>query len=65
MTRDRARRRPTTLDCIPSDGASHSIGTIRVDPNDGSLWVGVGDSASFNRVDELAFRASGCRGATP
>ncbi|MFP5362537.1 MAG: discoidin domain-containing protein [Thermoleophilia bacterium] len=45
-----------TVDCIPSDGSSHSIGTIRVDPADGTLWIGVGDSASFTQVDELAFR---------
>jgi PKD repeat protein len=45
-----------TLDCIPSNGASHSIGTVRVDPDDGTLWVGVGDSASFTQVDNLAFR---------
>ena len=45
-----------TLDCIPSNGASHSIGTVRVDPADGSLWVGVGDSSSFTQVDNLAFR---------
>jgi len=46
-----------TVDCIPSNGASHSIGTIRVDPADGTLWIGVGDSASFTQIDELAFRA--------
>jgi PKD repeat protein/glucose/arabinose dehydrogenase len=46
-----------TVDCIPSNGASHSIGTVRVDPADGSLWVGVGDSASFTQVDNLAFRS--------
>lgn len=45
-----------TLDCIPSNGASHSIGTVRVDPSNGTLWVGVGDSASFTQVDNLAFR---------
>jgi len=44
------------LDCIPSDGLSHSIGTVRVDPADGSLFVGVGDSASFTSKDDLAFR---------
>ncbi len=34
-----------TVDCIPSDAASHSIGTVRADP-DGTLWVGSGDAAS-------------------
>ena len=32
-----------TVDCIPSDGRTHSIGTVRVDPRDGTLWVGSGD----------------------
>jgi PKD repeat protein/glucose/arabinose dehydrogenase len=45
-----------TLDCLPSNGASHSIGTVRVDPSDGTLWVGLGDSSSFTQVDNLAFR---------
>jgi PKD repeat protein len=45
-----------TVDCIPSDGASHSIGTVRSDPSDGTLWVGSGDAADFGGVDTLAFR---------
>jgi len=32
----------STLDCMPSDGSSHSIGTVRSAP-DGTLWVGIGD----------------------
>ena len=44
-----------THDCIPSDGTSHSIGTVRSAP-DGTLWVGSGDAASFSRVDPLALR---------
>jgi glucose/arabinose dehydrogenase/PKD repeat protein len=44
-----------SVDCIPSDGISHSIGTVRSAP-DGTLWVGIGDGASFNIVDPLAFR---------
>ena len=32
-----------TLDCIPSDGSSHSIGTVISAP-DGSLFVGNGDA---------------------
>jgi glucose/arabinose dehydrogenase len=44
-----------TLDCIPSDGLSHSIGTVRSAP-DGTLWVGSGDAAGWSTVDELAFR---------
>ena len=44
-----------TSDCIPSDGLSHSIGTVRADP-DGTLWVGSGDAADYNTVDPLALR---------
>jgi glucose/arabinose dehydrogenase len=44
-----------TVDCIPSEGASHSIGSVRSAP-DGTLWVGSGDASSFNYVDELALR---------
>ena len=47
--------RATRVDCIPSDGLSHSIGTVRSAP-DGTLWVGNGDAASFSTVDPLAFR---------
>jgi glucose/arabinose dehydrogenase/PKD repeat protein len=44
-----------TLDCIPSDGITHSIGSVRSAP-DGTLWVGAGDAADFNVVDPLAYR---------
>jgi PKD repeat protein len=44
-----------SVDCIPSEGFSHSIGTVRSAP-DGTLWVGSGDAASFNFVDQLALR---------
>jgi glucose/arabinose dehydrogenase len=44
-----------TSDCIPSDSTSHSIGTVRADA-DGTLWVGSGDAADYNTVDQLAFR---------
>jgi glucose/arabinose dehydrogenase len=43
------------VDCIPSEGFSHSIGSVRSAP-DGTLWVGSGDAASFNFVDTLALR---------
>ena len=43
-------------DCIPADGTSHSIGTVRSAP-DGTLWVGNGDAADYGRVDPLALRA--------
>jgi PKD repeat protein len=45
-----------SLDCIPSDSTSHSIGTVRSAP-DGTLWVGSGDAADFGGVDQLAFRS--------
>jgi glucose/arabinose dehydrogenase/PKD repeat protein len=43
------------VDCLPSDGITHSIGTVRSAP-DGTLWVGSGDGASASIVDPLAFR---------
>ena len=33
-----------TVDCIPSEYVWHSIGTVKSDPTDGTLWVGSGDS---------------------
>ena len=42
-------------DCIPADGTSHSIGTVRSAP-DGTLWVGNGDGADYGGVDLLALR---------
>jgi glucose/arabinose dehydrogenase len=44
-----------TVDCIPADNDSHSIGTVRSDP-DGTLWLGSGDGADWSRVDPLALR---------
>jgi glucose/arabinose dehydrogenase/chitodextrinase len=35
-------------DCIPNDFPWHSIGTVRVDPADGTLWLGVGDGVESN-----------------
>jgi PKD repeat protein len=45
-----------TLDCLPSDSSTHSIGTIRSAP-DGTLFVGSGDGAEFNFVDNQALRS--------
>jgi len=42
-------------DCLPSDGPSHSIGTV-VFGQDGALYVGNGDGAHFNYVDTRALR---------
>ena len=44
-----------TLDCIPSDGSSHSIGTVISAP-DGSLFVGNGDAAGFAELDPQSLR---------
>jgi glucose/arabinose dehydrogenase/PKD repeat protein len=44
-----------TLDCIPSDGSSHSIGSVRV-ASDGTLFVGSGDASDFNIADPLSYR---------
>jgi len=43
------------VDCIPSDGGSHSIGTVRSAP-DGTLWIGSGDGANYGGVDPRAVR---------
>jgi glucose/arabinose dehydrogenase len=43
-----------TNDCIPSEGSSHSIGSVRVAP-DGTLFVGTGDGNDYTKVDPLAF----------
>ena len=43
-------------DCIPADGSSHSIGTLRFG-NDGSLFAGNGDSSRWEEVDPRALRA--------
>jgi glucose/arabinose dehydrogenase len=42
-------------DCIPSSSDSHSIGTVRADP-DGTLWVGSGDGAQYCCMDPTALR---------
>jgi glucose/arabinose dehydrogenase len=41
---------------IPSEGPSHTIGTVRV-AADGTLVLSVGDAASFSVVDQRALRA--------
>jgi PKD repeat protein/glucose/arabinose dehydrogenase len=43
------------VDCIPADGKLHTIGTVRSDPVDGTLWVGTGD-ATPTSVQQQAFR---------
>lgn len=44
-----------SVDCLPSEEDSHSIGTVRSAP-DGTLYVGSGDAAAYGRVDPLALR---------
>ena len=44
-----------TVDCIPADGFSHAIGTVRADP-DGTLWLGSGDGTSWRGADAQALR---------
>jgi glucose/arabinose dehydrogenase len=44
-----------TVDCIPSDSGSHSIGTVRSDA-DGTLWVGSGDGSDYNSVTAATLR---------
>ena len=44
-----------SVDCIPADGFSHAIGTVRADP-DGTLWLGSGDASGFWGVDPKALR---------
>ena len=44
-----------TVDCIPADSDSHSIGTVRSAP-DGTLWLGNGDGSDWSRVDPMALR---------
>jgi glucose/arabinose dehydrogenase/PKD repeat protein len=45
-----------SIDCMPSDGTSHSIGTVRSAP-DGTLWLGAGDASDYSRVDERSLRS--------
>jgi glucose/arabinose dehydrogenase/PKD repeat protein len=44
-----------TIDCLPADGLSHMVGTVRSD-TDGTLWVGNGDASDYNNVDPTALR---------
>ena len=38
------KRLSNTQDCIPADGASHTVGAVRA-PADGTLWLSTGESA--------------------
>lgn len=43
-------------DCIPADGPSHMVGTVRSVP-DGTLWVGSGDASTYEHLDPASLRA--------
>lgn len=50
------------VDCIPSDFYWHAIGSVRVDPTDGTLWLGSGDATgeqtqaqAYRTYDERSF----------
>ena len=45
-----------TVDCIPSDSPSHSVGGLRFGP-DGKLYATLGDGADFATVDPKSYRA--------
>jgi glucose/arabinose dehydrogenase len=45
-----------TRDCIPADYKWHTIGTVRSDPTDGTLWVGNGDAHAQNVADATTHR---------
>ncbi|WP_343073359.1 PQQ-dependent sugar dehydrogenase [Pyxidicoccus fallax] len=47
---------PPGTDCIPSDSASHSVGSVRF-AGDGTLFVSLGDGARYDGVDDDALRA--------
>lgn len=43
------------VDCIPADAISHTVGSVRADP-DGTLWVGSGDATPAQTTHENALR---------
>ncbi len=47
---------PTNSDCLPSDGLSHTTGSIKF-ASDGSLFVSIGESGDFTQVNNDALRA--------
>jgi glucose/arabinose dehydrogenase len=42
-------------DCMPADFYWHVVGTVRVDPADGTLWVGSGDNHN-HAIDAYSYR---------
>lgn len=49
-------QQPAGSDCIPSDGDSHTIGSLRFAP-DGKLFLSIGDGAGYATTDPLAMRS--------
>ncbi len=47
---------PVGSDCMGSDSAAHTVGTVKFGI-DGKIYVGMGDGASFDFADQLAFRS--------
>ena len=47
---------PINTDCLPSDGLSHTIGSIKF-ASDGSLFLSIGESGDFTQVNNDALRA--------
>lgn len=47
---------PVGSDCLPSDGQSHSIGSIKF-ASDGALFISIGDSGGYEQVSNDAHRA--------
>ncbi|HYK96998.1 MAG TPA: LamG-like jellyroll fold domain-containing protein [Candidatus Acidoferrales bacterium] len=47
---------PDGTDCIPNDNLSHTEGAVKFAP-DGSIFLTLGDGASFSTVDPMALRA--------
>lgn len=50
------KRLSNTRDCIPADAPTHTIGTVRADP-DGTLWFGSGESTAYDVHYLKAFHA--------
>lgn len=44
------------VDCLPIDGDTHAVGTVR-SAADGTLYVGNGDGAGFDGIDQRAVRS--------
>ena len=46
------------VDCIPADQYWHTVGTVRVDPGDGTIWLGSGDALppAEGAAEPIAFR---------